>query len=609
MRKSILKALGTTLAALCFAGILRAQVPNLIHYQGRVVVSGVNFDGAGQFKFALVNSAGTTTFWSNDGTSVGGSQPNAAITQPVAKGLYSILLGDTSVANMALLPASVFANPDVRLRIWFNNGALGFQQLAPDQRLAPQPYLADGAVTTAKIASGAVTNTQLSPNAVQAGNIAPGAVGPAQVSASIPVLTNAGNTFTGSLAVSNGLSVSGLSTFANDLTVNGLIRSSTNGVMFPDLSIQKSASSITSFVNVRSYGATGDGAIDDTTAFVAAFQAIRGNGGGTLFVPKGVYRLTSQLSIDVSVSLVGEGRRLSILRWSAANGGIRFEGGAVGGRLKRTFAMASLGLTTAASPGGRAIDASSTVGIGNIGKTLEVRDCDFYTDSPSAYWDCGLWLDDIRDTTITNCDFRGRELPFDPGGFGIRIGGSRFPTGHYIDNCLFAGLDTAIDVVGTIEGVVVSKCGTVGKRGVVWETEQPRPVLIVTDSHFDTTLDGVFMRNCTDAFIHHCSFYPRAGNASTRAGVDVGNSMHVRISDCTFERNNEPDNYNAILAVAGANYTRIERNTIVGARTGIWLTPGSQDSYVLDNDFSLCFTQVFNQGTATRLRETPQPLP
>ena len=67
------------LAALLFVilhssfGILHAQVPQIISYQGRVAVGTVNFDGTGQFKFALVNAAGTTTYWSNDGTGTEGS--------------------------------------------------------------------------------------------------------------------------------------------------------------------------------------------------------------------------------------------------------------------------------------------------------------------------------------------------------------------------------------------------------------------------------------------------------------------------------------------------------------------------------------------------------
>ena len=47
---------------------LRAQVPQLINYQSRVAVGGVNFDGTGAFKFALVNAAGSTAYWTNDGT-------------------------------------------------------------------------------------------------------------------------------------------------------------------------------------------------------------------------------------------------------------------------------------------------------------------------------------------------------------------------------------------------------------------------------------------------------------------------------------------------------------------------------------------------------------
>jgi len=72
------------------------------------------------------------TFWSN-GTS--------AVSVPVTKGLYSVLLGDTSLTNMeAAVPAAVFTNTDVRLRVWFSDGVSGFQQLNPDQRIGAVGY-------------------------------------------------------------------------------------------------------------------------------------------------------------------------------------------------------------------------------------------------------------------------------------------------------------------------------------------------------------------------------------------------------------------------------------------------------------------------------------
>ncbi len=75
--------------------------------------------------------------WVNDGALT--ADPVTAVSLPVSNGLYSVLLGDTSITNMGAIPPAVFARPDVRLRVWFNG-----TQLSPDQRLAPSGYLPGG---------------------------------------------------------------------------------------------------------------------------------------------------------------------------------------------------------------------------------------------------------------------------------------------------------------------------------------------------------------------------------------------------------------------------------------------------------------------------------
>ena len=254
------------LAALLLAAAppARAQIPQLINYQGRVAVGGVNFDGAGQFKFALVDSGTNTsrqatatatvtsgfvtsvavndggagytaasnatvsatsgsgavlqcvvtsgaisrinivspgagysgavtvridappvnlaykTYWSNSAdVSPADGVPDTAVKLTVTKGLYSILLGDDTLANMIIVPNNVFSHPDVRLRVWFDDGEHGLQLLTPDQRIAAVGYammadtaqtaqtaqtVADGAITAAKLASGAVGSAQLASN-------------------------------------------------------------------------------------------------------------------------------------------------------------------------------------------------------------------------------------------------------------------------------------------------------------------------------------------------------------------------------------------------------------------------------------------------------------
>jgi hypothetical protein len=272
-------------AALGLALAARADVPRLISYQGRVSVGGVNFDGWGWFKFALVGAAeenvqatavamgfdaegrfmavdvlergsgytaapavtvvsgsgagavleadvenGEVTgirvievgagyqdhdttiqigppqavpppppcYWSNTDRDPQTGEPYGAVGLPVSKGLYAVLLGDTALANMWEIPATVFTNADVRLRVWFDDDVHGSQRLAPDQRLAAAAYaleahsaatarsvpdgsvteakLAMGAVTTMKIADGAVTGGAIAQNTISAQNLAEGAV-------------------------------------------------------------------------------------------------------------------------------------------------------------------------------------------------------------------------------------------------------------------------------------------------------------------------------------------------------------------------------------------------------------------------------------------------
>lgn len=128
------------LAALLTLAAASAQVPAILNYQGRVSIGGSNYNGTGLFKFALVNSNGTEVFWNNAGA-VTTNEPANAVSLVVAQGLYSVLVGDTSLGNMATIPQTVFTNSDLRLRVWFSPGPDGiFMPFSPDQRLGAAAY-------------------------------------------------------------------------------------------------------------------------------------------------------------------------------------------------------------------------------------------------------------------------------------------------------------------------------------------------------------------------------------------------------------------------------------------------------------------------------------
>src|SRR5688500_16819066 len=66
--------------------------------------------------------------------------------------------------------------------------------------------------------------------------------------------------------------------------------------------------------SVLSHGAAGDGVQDDTAFIQAALDSARDEGGGTVFLPVGTYKITSALKMASRVTLRGAGEQ-SILDW------------------------------------------------------------------------------------------------------------------------------------------------------------------------------------------------------------------------------------------------------------------------------------------------------
>ena len=122
-------------------GSLIAGAPTVVNYTGKITVNGAPHDKDGYFKFAVVNAVGNTSYWSNDGSSTIGDEPASAVVLPVNKGLFNVLLGETSLPGMTQpLSAVVFSGTQRYLRVWFSSDGASYQQLDPDQRFAAVPY-------------------------------------------------------------------------------------------------------------------------------------------------------------------------------------------------------------------------------------------------------------------------------------------------------------------------------------------------------------------------------------------------------------------------------------------------------------------------------------
>src|SRR5512136_2858118 len=59
-------------------------------------------------------------------------------------------------------------------------------------------------------------------------------------------------------------------------------------------------------LDVRDFGAAGDGATDDTASFQKALDAAGAVGGGAVFAPRGSYFFAGHLNVPAAVSLLGQ---------------------------------------------------------------------------------------------------------------------------------------------------------------------------------------------------------------------------------------------------------------------------------------------------------------
>jgi len=292
---------------------LSAQVPPLLSYQGRVTAAGAPFDGAGQFKFALLSSNGAATFWSNDGTSSGGAEPIKAATIPVHQGLFSVLLGDPAVTNIQPIVWTVFTNADVWLRIWFSDGTNAFQLLAPDQRLSAVGY----AMMAANLPDGAVTSNKLAPGAVRAANIAQGTITGLQLAPnSVSALAITDGAVTTAKLAPNAVTTSVLADGA--VTSNKLASGAVTAVKLAPWAVTTAAIADKAvgqakldfqlgYLNAQNppYLAKGNGSSDDTAAIQSALNNAGANGGGVVFLPRGNYFIASHLSVPAHTTLAG----------------------------------------------------------------------------------------------------------------------------------------------------------------------------------------------------------------------------------------------------------------------------------------------------------------
>lgn len=247
-------------------------------------------------------------------------------------------------------------------------------------------------------------------------------------------------------------------------------------------------------VDVRQFGAIGNGVTDDTGAFIAALAELKKRGGGTLFVPPLTFRIAGHIPLVDNVSIDGWGATF------VKHGGTR----------------SSYAYFSALSRGAR--------GYGSGCRNVRVAGIRFTGDFATDTTTCAFGLHHAQDVVIEQCHFDQMQ----GGGHCIDLAGCENIT---IRDCRFTGYKEHPE-------------GSAYRRAEAIQVDiSANGAPSVTDQ--DGSFDGLMTRN---VLVESCTFepltlgltqYPAPNPIGSHAMREGQNAEHVTVRGCTIGRMTE----------------------------------------------------------------------
>ncbi len=357
------------------------------------------------------------------------------------------------------------------------------------------------------------------------------------------------------------------------------------------------------YISVKDYGAVGDGTTDDTAAFNAALvteKAIR--------VPAGNYRITSTLSVtDNNVTMIGEGERLSIIKFTGGTDGLSW----TSTDDSHSLILERLQFQAATQMSGSPVNASFGVSVGSIRPGVSLENI-VAAPVSSGYWAEGFRFNNCRNSNMVECIFNGTYI-YSTYGYLFTGQCLDFKAERCQANDIGAGSGQAFIVEGTSEGILINSALVINtKIGVDHATPGMEPYLSVIGSHFNTRQFGIRLSKSEQSIISNNLFY-----AYTDAPTAVVDYVGVNINaNADNKYNSITDNiFHAARTNNGAAVSEIgiriqhgdsniaANNVFKVFDTGIELQTATTNTQLSDNRYSgVTVTEAYGDTSIVSLK-------
>lgn len=288
-------------------------------------------------------------------------------------------------------------------------------------------------------------------------------------------------------------------------------------------------------VDLRKYGAVGDGIVDDTAAVQAAFDAA--SNGNLLLIPQGKFKVTSSIKLKGLVNISGFGAETSefVLDKAAT---LQYQGKSANDYDSDQITIRNVGFRcTKGRPrsSGAVIDIHFAGGKGGTAKSAILEDVEVSGAEEGSGFDCAIRLVNARNLKIDGARIRG-DRNSRGNSIGIDLAGDESPVDIFISNISCYFLHRAINIGGTVEGVYLSQSVFVAiDYGVYARPPHTNPLLFVQNCHINAFRSCIDINNMVQFDISHNLLYaakpvkPLAPAEAKLGFVAISIGMHENI--------------------------------------------------------------------------------
>lgn len=362
--------------------------------------------------------------------------------------------------------------------------------------------------------------------------------------------------------------------------------------------------------DVTTFGAVGDGIVDDGSFIDKAIEELSAAGGGVLYFPFGKYLTTTKHTIsNVPCRIKGDGVGLSAVEWDTSDGGFEFKGGGFNGNYINSLHVSDLAFVTRKRLGGTALfmswdDGNKSIIQHLVLENLQIKGAGLYAGNEGHMWTRGIHTQKAFNSVIRNVHIIGSTNVVNSADAqnteALVLEKASGESTQFLISDFYANFYGTAFRFDNVEGIYMSNFELVlNLTGVKGNGVY---VAIFSNGHIDYRNSGFIIENSSSVRITDCDIKHAPGGPGN--AVSFSRCVDIGVSNCSIKGPGDKAGFHANGVIVGDYPGRLEHAIITGNSfmwfpdQAVWLQTDTRRNRVTNNTFeAIAGNKVLDQGT------------